>query len=168
MEFFRYSPGYVGSLADPEARDLLITTGLPVIPDIFTPQEAASGAISSTKSGRPLLRIGYSSEREGLYGINGRTGEVIYITEYDSDEFFANSSPVLFSQCLIEFQNTLDRLPPSSEYDDTEVRGISDSLKAVIARLDPLALLSDSGFWQSILDDIAIGNYCDEEGAGAT
>lgn len=163
MDLTRYSATYVSCLKNEEAREFLASTGLPDVEGDFTPAESTADPVFTTDSSRSLLRIGYSSEGEGFFGVDCGNGEIFYVTLCNHEKFFVNSSPVLFSKSLIEFQKTLDALPSSGEYDDVEVRSASESLGSAIDRIDPPALLGEPGFWRSILDDIAIGTYCDDE-----
>ncbi|GAA4588258.1 hypothetical protein GCM10023194_39430 [Planotetraspora phitsanulokensis] len=59
------------------------------------------------------------------------------------------------------FQTEISGIAAGADPDAFEE--LADSLSMAIERIDPSALLDDSGFWRSLLFDVAIGDYCGDE-----
>jgi hypothetical protein len=157
MNGHRYSAKYVEIVADPAARDFLVSVGLPAVPGVFAPAEPASGCAFGDEATGVLLRIDDGTEGGGFFGVGRLHGEIIYVAEFNSKRFYVNSSPELFARCLEAFQGHILRCPDAG--DCRELDGISDSLGKVIEGIDPSAMRDDPGFWRSLLFDVANGDY---------
>ncbi|MFG2056118.1 SUKH-4 family immunity protein [Micromonospora sp. NPDC048930] len=91
-------------------------------------------------------------------------GEVLYVDAQDSSELHVNASPELFANCLRLFESKIEDAVQCSG--DTDPEQLAELLEAEISRIDESALADDSGFWRFLLDDVAIGDYTeDEEGS---
>ncbi|MGC4896186.1 SUKH-4 family immunity protein [Micromonospora sp. DT31] len=163
---FRYSAGYVECVRDTAAQEFLVAVGLPTTHVVFVACEAPEDHALLRVADRELLRIGVATESDdvGAYHVECGTGEVVYVDALASSELYVNASPELFADCLRLFESKIDDAMNGS--DDPDPEQLADLLEAEISRIDSSALADDSGFWRSLLDDVAIGDYTEDEGEG--
>jgi hypothetical protein len=152
----RYSTGYVECLEDESSRQFLAVEGLPDVPGVFTPREF--DATGESGVGTDALKIGYGEEGEGFYCVDRESGAVLYVESYEGTEYFVNSSLQAFAKCLERFHRETSALATGSESFQCEELAVV--LRRGIEDLDPRAVSEDSGFWASLLFDVAIGDYC--------
>ncbi|WP_224277942.1 SUKH-4 family immunity protein [Streptomyces sp. LS1784] len=160
MANYRYSIGYVACVRNSAARDYLSSVGLPVEHVLFSAAEDAGGGVESA-GGRSLLELGFGGDGDDAYCIDCETGEVFYRGSGDPSLYFVNSSPQKLSEFLSVFEFEVAR---STVEDDLEtLEELADLLGRSFGEIDPSALRDDPGFWRSILFDVAIGDYVDDE-----
>ncbi|MFI7368428.1 SUKH-4 family immunity protein [Streptomyces sp. NPDC050149] len=161
MANHRYSIEYVACVRNSAARDYLSSVGLPVEHVLFSASEAAGGGGAEQVGGRDLLKLGSGGDGDDAYCVDCETGEVLYRGSGDPSLFSVNSSPQRLSECLSVFEIETAR---SADEDDPEIlEELADLLGRSLGEIDPSALQDDPGFWRSILFDVAIGDYVDDE-----
>lgn len=141
-------------------RGYLASVGLPVDHVLFSAAESADGGIGRSE-GRDLLSLGSGGDGDDVYCIDCETGEVFYGGPGDVPSFFVNSSPRELSEFLSVFEAETGR--SAGEDDPTALEELADLLMRSFKRIDSAALVDDPGFWRSILFDVAIGDYSDDE-----
>lgn len=156
----RYSIEYVACVRNSAAREYLSSVGLPVEHVLFSASESAGSGIEKTED-RDLLKMGSGGDGDDAYCVDCETGEVLYRTSDDPSLFSVNSSPRKFSECLYVFE--LETARSVREGDPEALEELADLLGSSLAGIDLSALRDDPGFWRSILFDVAIGDYVDEE-----
>lgn len=156
---YRYSDEYVAPVQDSDVRAFLTNFGLPSISGIFVAREASGGTIGED-GGNALLQIGVVSETTdvGMYYVHHATGAVHYIDHDSASQVYVNASPRLFAECLLAFDS---KTSVPAEMSDPEEA--SRLLEAIISDLDPSALADDERYWRSLLDDVAVGDYTDDD-----
>ncbi|MET9482676.1 SUKH-4 family immunity protein [Streptomyces sp. NPDC006638] len=143
------------------ARDYLSSVGLPVEHVLFSASEAAGGGRVENVEDRDLLKLGSGGDGDDAYCVDCKTGEVFYRGSGDPSLFSVNSSPQKLSECLSVFELEIAR---SAGGDDPEMlEELADLLGRSLGEIDPPALREDPGFWRSIIFDVAIGDYVDDE-----
>lgn len=163
MENHRYAVLYVERVRDRAAREFLTTVGLPSASLLFTADEAAArGREQGHPADREVVRLGYDMEGEGAYFVECATGAVLYVEAYAFTAFHVSNSPRTFAECLEEVERKTSEAPFDAEPEDWE--DIAESLRRSLAEIDPSTLRDDPGFWHSLLFDVAIGDYSDEQG----
>ncbi|MER7335703.1 MULTISPECIES: SUKH-4 family immunity protein [unclassified Micromonospora] len=163
-EKFRYSPEYVECVRDVSARSFLVAVGLPARHDIFTALEMPGEGAALMIEGLEVLKIGVGSESDdvGVYCIDCDTGSVIYVNLHDLESVFVNSSPAIFAHCLAEFDAQVAGAVQGPG--ETDPEDLAQLLEAGITNIEPMALADDAGFWRSLLNDVAVGDYTDDGG----
>ena len=154
----RYSDLEVSALADPAAREWLKVRGLPREHLLFGALEHIEPLVSA--SGATRLRLGEVGEHDDLV-VDTATGEVIDISADDGREWHVNDSVGQFAVALATFTAANPFYPFGADLDVREAA--ADRLRTEILRTDPTALREDPGFWNSILFDVAAGDYSDED-----
>lgn len=160
---FRYAAEYVECVRDGAAREFLVTVGLPAMHVVFVAREAPGDRAVLRVADRELLAIGLATESGdvGAYHVDCGTGEVVYVDAQASSELHVNASPELFANCLRLFESRIEDAVEGSGDPDPEQ--LAELLEVEISRIDGSALADDSGFWRSLLDDVAIGDYTEDE-----
>ncbi|WP_405688314.1 SUKH-4 family immunity protein [Streptomyces sp. NBC_00057] len=160
MANHRYSIEYVAFVRNAAARGYLSSIGLPAEHVLFSASEAADGGVESAE-GRDLLKLGSGGDGDDAYCVDCKSGEVLYRGSGDSSLFFVNSSPQKFSEYLSAFERETTR---STGEDNPEMlEELADLLARSFQEIDASALRDDPGFWRSILFDVAIGDYVNDE-----
>ena len=163
MENHRYAVLYVERVRDRAAREFLTTVGLPSASLLFTADEAAArGREQGHPADREVVRLGYDVEGEGSYYVDCATSAVLYVEAHAFTAFHVSGSPRTFAECLAVFERKTSQAPVDAEREGWE--DIAGSLRQSLAEIDPSTLRDDPGFWHSLLFDVAIGDYGDEEG----
>ncbi|MFJ8604003.1 SUKH-4 family immunity protein [Streptomyces shenzhenensis] len=98
---------------------------------------------------------------DDAYCVDCKNGEVLYRDSGDPSLFFVNSSPQKFAEYLSVFE--LETARSASGGDPEMLEELSDLLARSFEAIDSSALRDDPGFWRSILFDVAIGDYIDDE-----
>ncbi|MFJ3900498.1 SUKH-4 family immunity protein [Streptomyces sp. NPDC090025] len=161
MANHHYSIEYVARVRNSAAREYLSSVGLPVEHVLFSASEAAGGGGTENTEGRDLLKLGSGGDGDDAYCVDCETGEVLYRGSGDPSLFSVSSSPQKLSECLNVFEVETAR---SAGEDDPEIlEELADLLGRSLGEIDPLTLQDDPGFWRSILFDVAIGDYADDE-----
>ncbi|MFJ5838092.1 SUKH-4 family immunity protein [Streptomyces shenzhenensis] len=142
------------------AREYLSSVGLPAEHVLFSASEAAGGGVENI-DGRDLLRLGSGGDGDDAYCVDCKSGEVLHRDSGDPSLFFVNSSPQKFAEYLSVFE--LETARSASEDDPEMLEELSDLLARSFEAIDSSALRDDPGFWRSILFDVAIGDYIDDE-----
>ncbi|WP_246340100.1 SUKH-4 family immunity protein [Streptomyces lunaelactis] len=156
----RYSIEYVACVRNLAVREYLSSVGLPVEHVLFSASEAAGGGVSKVE-GRDLLKLGSGGDGDDAYCVDCGTGEVLYVGDGGPPLFLVNSSPRNLSECLNVFELEIAR--SAGEADPAMLEELADLLGRSLGEIDPSALDDDPGFWRSILFDVAIGDYVDDE-----
>jgi hypothetical protein len=160
MADYRYSIEYVACVKNSTARECLSSVGLPVEHVLFSASEAAGGGVEKNE-GRNLLKLGSGGDGDDAYCLDCENGEVLYRGSGDPSLFFVNSSPQKLSECLNVFE--LETARSAGEDDPATLEELADLLGRLLGEIDSPALQGDPGFWRSILFDVAIGDYVDDE-----
>ncbi|MGA4856447.1 SUKH-4 family immunity protein [Streptomyces koyangensis] len=161
MTNHQYSIEYIACVRKSAAREYLFSIGLPVEHVLFSASEAAGGGGVENVEGRDLLKLGSGGDGDDAYCVDSETGEVLYRGSDDPSLFFVNSSPRKFSECLSVFE--VETVRSAGEDDPEMLEELADLLGRSLGEIDPLALRDDPGFWRSILFDVTIGDYVDNE-----
>ncbi|MGW2387241.1 SUKH-4 family immunity protein [Streptomyces sp. NPDC001658] len=161
MANHRYSIEYVACVRNSAAREYLSSVGLPVEHVLFSASEAADGRGVEKVEDRDLLKLGSGGDGDDAYCVDCETGEVFYHGSGDPSMFFVNSSPQKLSECLSVFERETARF--AGEGDPEVLEELADLLGSSLGEIDSMALHDDPGFWRSILFDVAIGDYTDDE-----
>lgn len=152
IEMHRYPPEYVASVRAAGAREFLATSGLPEQSSIFAATEGGERSVDS----RDLLQIS-DTENGGSYYIDRDSGEIMLWDGETENLNYVNASARQFSACV----TALEEATAGSTVDEAEE--IAARLRIEIDAIDTTALRDETGFWQSLLMDIAIGDYADDE-----
>lgn len=160
MVNYRYSIEYIACVRDLAAREYLSSIGLPVDHILFSASESAGGGVEEVE-GREFLKLGSGGDGDDAYCVDCETGEVFYVVYGDPALFFVSSSPQKLSQCLNVFELEIGRA--AGKADPATLEELADLLARTLGEIDPSALEDDPGFWRSILFDVAIGDYVDDE-----
>ncbi|MFI6816442.1 SUKH-4 family immunity protein [Nonomuraea sp. NPDC050328] len=150
----RYPSAYLAPVQHDEARRFLLDTGLPQDHLLF------AAATEPQPSGE-LLKIGDGGDFDE-FCVNCRTGAVVSRSTIDAAVLPVNSSPQTFAACLAEFTRQL-RLAPASSSDEDESETQARLLGEALTALDPTALTDENSFWNSVLWDVAIGDYAPDD-----
>lgn len=156
----RYSIEYVACVRNSTVSEYLSSVGLPVEHVLFSASEAADGGVEKTE-GRNLLKLGSGGDGDDLYCVDCENGEVLYRGSGDPSLFLVNSSPQKLSECLRAFE--LETARSAGEGDPAALEELADLLGRSLGEIDSSAMPDDSGFWRSIIFDVAIGDYVDDE-----
>ncbi|MBT2487479.1 SUKH-4 family immunity protein [Streptomyces sp. ISL-96] len=156
----RYSIEYVACVRNLAMREYLSSVGLPVGHVLFSASEATGGGAKNIE-GRDLLKLGSGGDGADAYCIDCESGQVFNVDNDGLSLFLVNSSPQNFSKCLNVFELEIGQTV--GEADPAVLEGLSDLLGRSLAEIDSSALEDDPGFWRSILFDVAIGDYVDDE-----
>ena len=118
---------------------------------------AAEGGERSV-DGRDLLQVSVV-ENGGAYFIDRDSGEIMLWDEEIGNLVYVNASPREFGTSVTVFEEAAT----GSSQDEAEE--IAARLRVELSAIDPTALRDETGFWQSLLMDVAIGDYAadDEE-----
>lgn len=157
----RYSIEYVACVRNSTAREYLSLVGLPAEHVLFLASEAAGGGGVEKVEDRDLLKLGSGGDGDDAYCVDCESGEVFYRGSDDSSLFSVNSSPQKLSECLSVFE--LETARSAGEGDPEMLEELADLLGRSLGEIDSAALRDDPGFWRSILFDVAIGDYVDDE-----
>lgn len=160
MASHRYSIEYVVRVRNPPARGFLSSVGLPVGHILFSASEAAGGGIEWV-DGRDLLKLGSGGDGDDAYYIDCETGEIFYVGPGDPSTLLVNSSPQKLFECLNVFDLEITRSAGGGNA--VALEELADLLGRSLGEIDSAALEDDSGFWRSILFDVATGDYVDGE-----
>ena len=152
----RYPPRFVAPVRVAEAREFLVTAGLPEQSSIFAAAEGPARSLD----GRELLQVS-DTEDGGTYFIDCGSGEIVLIDDFGGkmapNLVSVNASPRQFSACV----GVLEELTIGSAVDEAEE--IAARLLIEIEAIDPSAVRDEFGFWRSLLIDVAIGVYADDD-----
>ncbi|ACU75788.1 hypothetical protein Caci_6957 [Catenulispora acidiphila DSM 44928] len=148
----RYPQEYVATVRAADARDYLVTTGLPEQSSIFVAAEG--GELSA--GGRDLLQVS-DAENGGSYFIDRDSGEIMLWDGELGNLVYVNASPRQFGESVAIFEEAT----AGSSQDEAEE--IAARLRVELETLDPSALRDETGFWQSLLMDVSIGDYADDD-----
>jgi len=148
----RYPQNYVASVNASDARDYLAETGLPEESAIFAPAEGGERFVD----GRYLLELS-DTENGGTYFVDRESGEIVLYDEDMANLVPVNASPRQFGECIAAFEEA------TADSSLSEAEEIAARLRVELAGIDPTALQDDHGFWQSLLNDVLIGDYADDE-----
>lgn len=158
LSLTRFSPQAVASVTDLPSRQFLIDVGLPAEHLLFTASEPLLRVVAAGDIDRRLLRVGKSGRDEFL--VDCSSGEVVYLSDVDSSVMHVNESPKKFLECLQEF---MSRFPyGEGNLDIAEREALADQLRVALLKVDDTAFIEDPGFWHSIVDDVAMGDYSSE------
>ncbi|MFY1697926.1 SUKH-4 family immunity protein [Solwaraspora sp. WMMA2101] len=152
---FRYEESILTLIRKSDARDYLLRRGLPVDNPLFFPMTA----YSHTEEGREFIVIGNDGTDDvGLYCVDIDTGEVA-ITSLGVEVGIGhvNASPYAFDRCISEFIRGCPYGSHGSEREELEL--ISADLGRVLSGIDGSIFDEDPGFWYTLLNDVAIGDY---------
>jgi hypothetical protein len=154
---FRYEESVLALIRDTDARDYLSRRGLPAGNPLFFPVPAYAHA----DEGREFVVIGNDGTEEvGLYCVDVDTGEVaITSLEVEAGIGHVNVSPQAFDRCITEFVRGLPYGSKDSEREELE--SISENVGRVLSGIDGSIFDDDPGFWHTLLNDVAIGDYVD-------
>jgi hypothetical protein len=152
IELHRFPQDYVASIRDADVRDFLAMTGLPAQSSIFV---AAEGEERSAQ-GRDLLQVS-DTENEGSYFIDRDSGEIMLWDGETGNLTYVNASARQFGTCITAFEEA------TADSTVDEAQDIAARLRVALDTIDPTALQDEAAFWQSLLRDIAIGDYADDE-----
>ncbi|MEU8821527.1 SUKH-4 family immunity protein [Actinoplanes sp. NPDC048796] len=149
---FRYEESVLALIRNPGARDYLSRRGLPTGNPLFFPVAAYTHA----GEGREFVVIGHDGT--GLYCVDVVTGEVVITSlEVEDGIGHVNASPQAFDRCITEFVRGLPYGRRDSEREDLE--SMSENVGHVLSGIDSSVFDDDPGFWPTLLNDVAIGDY---------
>lgn len=155
----RYAPEAVSSLVDATARDFLTTQGLPSEHLLFGARDPDLVRLESAASGRQFLRVGVVGNAEDLC-IDIATGEVVATHRSDGSVWHVNADIVKYAAALEAFTSRFPFYELGSDPESWE--NAANQFRDVLIQIDPTAFSEDPGYWYTILNDIAIGDYSDE------
>jgi hypothetical protein len=104
-----------------------------------------------------FLSIGNTGDE--ILGISTATARVVAISRIDADVAHIASSVIAFAALLEAFTRRYPFLPDKSGPDGCV--HAADEFKSELQRIDASALSEDPGFWNDLLMDISIGDYCE-------
>ena len=152
---FRYEERVISLIRRPDARNYLVHCGLPADNPLFLPVSAYPLAAE----GREFIVVGGDGASDaGLYCVDIDTGEVAITSPgLDAGIGYVNASPYVFDRCISEFTRGCPYGSRTSEREDLEL--ISEDLGRVLLGIDDTIFEEDPGFWHTLLNDVAIGDY---------
>jgi len=149
-----YSPEQVASVTDPDARRLLTEQGLP---------DTHVTSFRPLHDPRPLaddpryLVFGMWDLDRVPIGLDLVDGEVVSVAPRRPEVYQVNTSMRRFVESLDAIQAATPLSPRNPAYDSYDAA--AEHVRGVLTRIDPEALADEAGFWQTIVDDIANGDY---------
>jgi SUKH-4 immunity protein len=151
-----YPAVQTASVSDPDARRILTETGLP------------DASITSFRP-VPTLELLDSDQRYLVFGkwdidrtpmcLDLSTGEVVCVPAGESLAYPVNSTLRAFVESLHAIQAAAPFSPGNPAY--PTYQAAADHVKVTLSTIDPAALADEAGFWDTIIDDIANGDYDD-------
>jgi hypothetical protein len=94
-------------------------------------------------------------------GLDVVTGEVVAVNPADASVWHVNESVQQFARSLAAFT---ERFPFYEQGAESEIHeAAAREFQSCLAGIDHTALDEDPGFWFTLLHDIAIGDYSDED-----
>jgi len=148
----RYPQEYAAPVRIADANDFLVTTGLPEESSIFIAAEGGERSVD----GRDLLQVS-EVENGGAYFIDRDSGEIMLWDGEIGNLVYVNASPRQFGASATLFEEA------TAESSLDEAEEIAARLRVELDAIDPTALRDETGFWQSLLMDVAIGDYAEDD-----
>jgi len=152
IRMHHYPQEYAAAVRIADARDFLVTTGLPEQSSIFNAVEGGERSVD----GRDLLQVS-DVENGGAYFIDRDSGEIMLWDGEIGNLAYVNASPRQFGASVTLFEEA------TAESSLDEAEEIAARLRTELSAIDPTALRAETGFWQSLLMDVAIGDYADDD-----
>ncbi|MEV6348585.1 SUKH-4 family immunity protein [Actinoplanes sp. NPDC051851] len=152
---FRYEESVIALIRKSEARDYLSRRGLPAGNPFLFPV----AAYPQIFEGREFIVIGTDgTDDAGLFCVDVDTGEVAIASNgSDAEIGHVNASPQAFDSCIAEFIRGCPYGNRDSEQEELEL--FSESLGRALSGIDGTVFREDPGFWYTLLNDVAIGDY---------
>jgi hypothetical protein len=148
-----YPPDQVAAVRDPQARRILIERGLPEASiTTFRPRQTLSEIDGST-----VLVIGDHRDDVAQYCLDVISGEVLLANGYDQELSHVNANLAAFVDSLELVQNAYPFADDDADIATT--RAAAAGLREQLAGVDPSAVSDPDGYWQTFIDDVAIGDY---------
>lgn len=156
----RYPEAVTAVLASVEARAFLAGEGLPASHELVDVVGAGDVVVEEHSSGRTLLVVGGYEDLE-RYCVDAGSGAVVVVSGIDGSVWHLNASAMAFGRSLDAFTA---RYPfGDAGWEAEEFERAAESFREVLREIDPTSLSDDPGYWHSLLHDIAIGDYVEEE-----
>ncbi|MGW6445008.1 SUKH-4 family immunity protein [Lentzea sp. NPDC055074] len=155
-----YPEAVTAVLASVEARAYLRTEGLPAsheLVDVFQPGDVV---VEEHPSGRTFLVVGGYEDLE-RYCVDVGSGAVVVVSGVDGSVWHLNASAMAFARSLDAFTAACPF--GSAEWEAEEFERVAEAFREQLREIDPTSLSEDPGYWHSLLHDIAIGDYVEEE-----
>lgn len=156
----KYQGTVTAVLASVEARSFLAEEGLPTAHELFDVLDPADAIVEQHSSGRTFLFVGVAEGVE-RYGIDTATGAVVAVNLHDDRVWHINASVMTFARSLDVFAQSCPFGSRGCEREEHEQA--ADAFRDRLHEIDPTSLREDPGFWHTLLFDIAIGDYGEEE-----
>lgn len=152
----RLLPGQTSAIVAEGARSFLQHEGVPVDGVLNEVDEAAGSAVQV--GGTVLVRIGRDRSTGGSYVVDGDDGSVGLVGVDLAESVYVNRSPHAFALSLTEFEVAVnsDEIA-SGEPEDLE--RAAERFRARLMEIDPTALGEETGFWGTLIFDLANGDY---------
>jgi hypothetical protein len=155
----RYPEATVAEVHDDDARSFLVEQGVPTDHLLFRANDPSEVFRIESNDGRIWVCIGSVGESEHLC-VDARTGSVAGINPDTGDVWHVNSSVRAFAQSLAVFADGYPFYPPDNDAEQQEQA--AERLRRTLLNIDATALREDPGFWNTILFDVANGDYTDD------
>ncbi|TWJ07721.1 SUKH-4 immunity protein of toxin-antitoxin system [Stackebrandtia albiflava] len=158
--YVRYRVQDLKSLSDDAAVESLVTIGLPREHLLFGYSLPFLHRVDG------YLAIGAGGDGVD-FCVNVRTGQVVTVCSLDGSVWHVNDSVSQFVASLNAFSEGFPYGVVNGDLDDADAalderERLTDGFKATLLEIDSSVLRQDPGYWSSILDDIAIGDYSED------
>lgn len=155
----RYTEEAVAPLESSQAKAYLVHQGMPEDHLLFRAYSSDEVHPAASPDGRTWLCVGEVGDAEKLC-VDVRSGHVADLNDISGEVWHVNASVAQFAQSLAAFAARFPFYPADDDMERKEKA--AENLRSVLSSLDPTALEGDAGYWDTILFDVANGDYADE------
>jgi hypothetical protein len=152
----KYPPEVATKVAHNGAQRYLVDHGLPDQHLLFKIYPPSDVTVRRMPDGNEALLIGVDRNVLDLC-IDGRSGAVIEVNRIDESVWHVNGSVRQFVECLEEFNRRYPFGESSNDLDAAEMA--ADEFASAVREIDDAALDTEQGYWDSVIFDIANGDY---------
>jgi hypothetical protein len=155
----RYAESVLAPLEDSRAKAYLQAQGLPDEHLLFAAYAPAEVSVKESGGGRRWLCVGSLGDGRHL-GVDLQTGEAADIDEDAGETWHVNADVEKFAATLVAFERMFPFYPADNDMERKE--RAAEALRALILEIDPTAFDEDPGYWNTVVFDVANGDYADE------
>lgn len=156
MENQRLMPEQTSLIVDGDVRSFLEDRGIPVGGALVELDSGAGDAVEI--DGAEMVRVGKDRSTGGFYVVSGADGRIYHVDLEHSEMIYVNCSPSAFASSLNEFENAVQSDEVTGgDLDDAEIA--AERFRKRLIEVDPTAMQDETGFWGTLVFDLASGDY---------
>ncbi|WP_285101058.1 SUKH-4 family immunity protein [Promicromonospora sp. MEB111] len=155
----KYSKQALADLRNEPAKRFLSEVGLPAEDLLFGFAEPTTRRVEANGGARTIIRVGEGGDGADFCA-DVVSGEVVFLNLADNSVWHVSASPEQFLACLEEFARRYPFGSIEGELEEREV--LAEALKEALLAIDSTVFDDDPGYWFTILNDVAIGDYAEE------